>query len=152
MIQSIAMNVIYGTGQHHRLTRLNGLKALANLILSIVLVRSYGLLGVALGTGIPLVVTQLVFVSRIVCHLTGVGTLRYVVRSIVLPVCCGLVLGASQIALHRATGTEAYWGLAVVALSTSLVFVVPMLRLYFSSGERRLFRDMWISLRGGRSS
>ena len=152
MIQSIAMNVIYGTGQHHRLTRLIGLEALANLILSIVLVRSYGLLGVALGTGIPLVVTQLVFVSRIVCHLTGVGTVRYVVHSIVLPVCCGLVLGTSQIALHGATGTKTYWGLAAVAFSTSLIFVVPMLRLYFSSDERRLFWDMWISLRGDRSS
>jgi O-antigen/teichoic acid export membrane protein len=148
MIQSIALNLIYGTGQHRRLTRLNALEALANLLLSIVLVRSYGLIGIALGTAIPLVVTQLVFVSRIVCHLTGVETLRYVARCIVLPVGWGLVLGAAQITVHRMTATETYWQLTIVALATSLAFAAPMLRLYFSKGERRLFREMWTSWRG----
>ena len=69
LTQSIAVNLIYGMGQHHRLTTLNGLEGLANLILSIVLVQRFGLVGVALGTGIPLVVTQMGFVSRIVCRL-----------------------------------------------------------------------------------
>ena len=152
MIQSVALNVIYGTGQHHRLTRLNGLEAGANLFLSIVLVRSYGLLGVALGTGIPLIITHLVFVSRIVCHLAGVETPRYIGRSIVLPIVCGFALGAGQIFLHRSIGTEAYWQLAMVAMGTSLVFAVLMVRLYFSETERRLFWEMWTSRRGGRPS
>jgi O-antigen/teichoic acid export membrane protein len=152
MIQSIAVNLIYGTGQHRRLTRLNALEALANLILSIVLVRSYGLLGVAWGTGIPLIVTQLVFVSRIVCRQTGVGTLGYVGRCIVLPVGCGLALGGAQITLHRMMSTTTYWQLSIVALATSLAFVALMLRLYFSRDERRLFREMRTSWMGGEPS
>ena len=152
MMQSIALNLIYGTGQHRRLTRLNTLEALANLILSIALVRRYGLLGIALGTGIPLVVTQFVFVSRIVCHLTGVATLGYVVRCIVLPLGCGLALGVTQITLHRMMSTGSYWQLTIVALATSLAFVALMLRLYFSKGERRLFWEMWTSGRGGQPS
>jgi len=151
MIQSVALNVIYGTGQHYRLTRLNGLEAVANLVLSIVLVRSYGLVGVALGTGIPLVFTQLFFVSGIVCELVGVETRRYIGRCIVLPVGSGLVLGASQIFLHRSMGTETYWQLATIALGTSIVFAVPMLRFYFSESDRRMFREIWTSRRGDRS-
>jgi hypothetical protein len=125
---------------------------LANLILSIVLVRSYGLLGVAWGTGIPLIVTQLVFVSRIVCRQTGVGTLGYVGRCIVLPVGCGLALGGAQITLHRMMSTTTYWQLSIVALATSLAFVALMLRLYFSRDERRLFREMRTSWMGGEPS
>ena len=148
MIQSVALNLIYGTGQHHLLTRLNALEALANLILSVVLVRRYGLLGVALGTGIPLVITQLVFVSRIVCELTRLETSRYILRCIVLPVGGGLVLGVAQITLHRITATASYGQVILVAIVTSLAFVAPMLFLYFSADERQLLREMWMSRRG----
>jgi O-antigen/teichoic acid export membrane protein len=152
MIQSIALNLIYGIGQHRRLTRLVALEALANLILSILLVRSYGLIGIALGTAIPLVVTQLVFVSRIVCHLTGVPTRGYVARCIVVPVGCGLALGVAQITLHQMISTGSYRQLAIVALLTSVGFIAPMLRLYFSKGERHQFLEMWASWKRGQSS
>ncbi len=148
LTQSIAVNLIYGVGQHHRLTTLNGLEGLANLILSIVLVQHFGLLGVALGTAIPLVVTQMVFVPRIVCRLTGLDTLRYVVRSIVIPVLGGLALGVVQIMVYRSSGAETYWMLGTVAVSTSLAFTIPMLFLYFSTDERLMLREMWDSWRG----
>ncbi len=143
LTQSIAVNLIYGMGQHHRLTTLNGLEGLeglANLILSIVLVQRFGLVGVALGTGIPLVVTQMGFVSRIVCRLIGLDVLRYILRSIVIPVLGGLALGVAQIVVYRSTGAETYWLLGTVAVSTSLAslaFAIPMLFLYFSRDERQ---------------
>ena len=148
MIQSIAMNVVYGMGQHHRLTTLTAVEGLVNLILSIVLVRRFGVLGVALGTSIPLVITQLIFVSRIVCRLTGVDTVRYVARCIVAPILCGLLLGACQITVYPWTGAGTYWHLLMVTVFTSLVFAMAMMLFYFSADERRLFGEMWSSWRG----
>jgi O-antigen/teichoic acid export membrane protein len=45
--------VLKGAGQHRRLTTLVGLMAVGNLALSIALVRTYGLVGVAVGTAVP---------------------------------------------------------------------------------------------------
>ena len=152
LIQSLAVNLIYGMGQHHRLTTLNGLEGLANLVLSIVLVRQFGLLGVALGTGIPLIVTQLVFVSRVVGRLTGIDTFRYVVRRIAVPTLCGFALGIAQILVYRSTGAETYWTVGLVVVSTSIAFAGPMLFLYFSEDERLVFRELWDSWRGANRS
>jgi O-antigen/teichoic acid export membrane protein len=148
MIQSVAVNAIYGMGQHHRLTTLRGLEGAANLVLSIVLVQYLGLLGVALGTAIPLVVTQLFFVSRIVCRLTGIDTLRYVARHIVVPVCFGFLLGVGQTAIYRSTAGESYWILVAVTAATSLLLAIPMFLAYFSKDDRRLFWELWSSWRG----
>jgi O-antigen/teichoic acid export membrane protein len=45
--------ILKGAGMHRRLTVLVGLMAVSNLTLSIALVRSLGLVGVALGTAVP---------------------------------------------------------------------------------------------------
>jgi len=45
--------ILKGAGMHRRLTMLVGLMAVGNLALSIALVRSLGLVGVALGTAVP---------------------------------------------------------------------------------------------------
>ena len=45
--------VLKGAGLHRRLTTLVGLMAVGNLALSIVLVRTHGLVGVAIGTAVP---------------------------------------------------------------------------------------------------
>lgn len=53
--QSPANSVIYGLGAVGILAKVSIIESIANLILSIALVGPYGLIGVALGTGIPLV-------------------------------------------------------------------------------------------------
>jgi O-antigen/teichoic acid export membrane protein len=45
--------ILRGAGEHRLLTFTNGITAIVNVILSIVLIRPFGLVGVALGTLIP---------------------------------------------------------------------------------------------------
>lgn len=61
LAQSASSRILYGMAKHRILAWITSMEAMANLILSIVLIRHYGILGDALGTAIPLMCTALFF-------------------------------------------------------------------------------------------
>jgi O-antigen/teichoic acid export membrane protein len=64
-------NILLGTG-HHRLVAYSALaEAIANLILSVILVRRFGILGVAIGTAVPIVITNLFVLLPAACRMLG---------------------------------------------------------------------------------
>ncbi len=148
LTQSIASSVIYGTGQHHRLAALNGLEGAANLVLSLLLIQRYGIIGVALGTAIPLLITRLVFIPRLVKPLTGIDILGYTRMSIGVPIMCGAVLGVFQRVIYQRMGADTYGHLISIAGLTSIAFALAMARFYFSKEDRALFTRIWRSWRG----
>jgi O-antigen/teichoic acid export membrane protein len=151
LTQSIAASVIYGTGQHHRLAALNGLEGAANLLLSLLLIQRYGIIGVALGTAIPLLITRLFFIPRLVGRLTGIDLLPYIRTSIGVPIMCGAVLGVFQRFIYQRIGADTYGHLISIAGLTSIAFALAMARFYFSGEDRALFTRIWRSWRGGGS-
>jgi O-antigen/teichoic acid export membrane protein len=71
--QSAASSILYGVGRHRGMVMLALLNALLNLGLSLWWVRSHGLVGVALGTAVPLAIVA------------GVATALYAARALELP-------------------------------------------------------------------
>jgi O-antigen/teichoic acid export membrane protein len=70
-------------------------EGVANLVLSIILVRHYGILGDAIGTAIPLACTQIFFLPAHLCRLLGVKVTTYLYRAFVLPLLlCMPMIGA----------------------------------------------------------
>jgi len=64
-------NILLGTG-HHRLVAYAALaEAIANLMLSVMLVRRFGMLGVAIGTAVPIVITNLFVLLPAACRKLG---------------------------------------------------------------------------------
>jgi O-antigen/teichoic acid export membrane protein len=70
--RSIAVSTIMGVNQHRFLAPLIILEGVANLILSLILVRFLGLVGVALGTLIPSMINTLGYIPRLLSRSTGV--------------------------------------------------------------------------------
>jgi len=70
---STATTVLKGAGKHRLLAASNISLALANLALSVALVRSYGLIGVALGTVIPLTIVSAFVLFPAACRRVGVS-------------------------------------------------------------------------------
>jgi O-antigen/teichoic acid export membrane protein len=66
--QTISINLLFGISKHKIIAVLNTIEGVANLLLSILLARYYGLIGVALGTFIPMallkLIVQPIYVSR----------------------------------------------------------------------------------------
>ena len=61
-------NVLLGTGRHRLVAMVAFLEALTNVALSVVLVRWYGILGVALGTAIPVLIANMFTLLPAACR------------------------------------------------------------------------------------
>ena len=76
-------NVLLGTGRHRLVALVALLEAIANLLLSLALVRRYGILGVALGTAIPIFVANSFTLVPAACKSVGLRVAEF--GRIVLP-------------------------------------------------------------------
>ncbi len=82
--QSIAGRILYGIGKLRWYARLAILEAVANLLLSVILVKPLGIEGVAWGTTIPNMACNLIL-AVYVCRLLGVSLGYYVRRAFLQP-------------------------------------------------------------------
>lgn len=73
----VAANVVFGLGQHKPFALWQSCEAAANLTLSIYLVRKIGIVGVAWGTVLPSLATQLVIWPRYISKLLGLKVWTY---------------------------------------------------------------------------
>jgi O-antigen/teichoic acid export membrane protein len=85
MAQDVSGRILYGMARHKSLALVTGMEAIANLVLSIVLIRPFGIMGDALGTAIPLSCTALFFIPRHLCRVLNIRLLSYLREAFVLP-------------------------------------------------------------------
>ncbi len=71
-------NSLWASAKHRMLAFANITDAVCNLVLSIVLGRKFGLVGIALGTTIPLILVQLFWVAPYACRTLNIGVLQFV--------------------------------------------------------------------------
>lgn len=122
LAQSASTRVLFGMAKHRTLAIVILLEGAANLILSIVLVRRFGILGDAVGTAIPLACTTLVFLPRHLCRVLNLRVGVYLREAFLLPLmlCVPLVAvlllmhhwfvahNVVQLAIHMAAGSAVY--------------------------------------------
>ena len=77
--------IAYGLGKHRPVAMWACVEALANLALSILLVRPLGLAGVAWGTVVPSLAVQILFWPQYVCRLTGMPVRHYLWQAWIRP-------------------------------------------------------------------
>jgi O-antigen/teichoic acid export membrane protein len=80
MVQAVmlmANNVLYALARHRPYAIASVCEAAANVVLSILLARRYGMVGVALGTAIPLLANQLFFTPFYTCRVVGLEVRRF---------------------------------------------------------------------------
>jgi len=86
-------NILIATGRHRLVAYVSLAEAIVNLALSIVLVRRFGLLGVAVGTAIPLIVANVFVLAPAVCRQLDI-TLSEFVRAVALAPMTGVVVSS----------------------------------------------------------
>ena len=85
LAQAGSVKVLLGTGRHRPLATVLALEGVANLILSLILIRHLGILGVALGTAIPLTCTSLFYLPSHLCRQLNVRLSSYLREAYLLP-------------------------------------------------------------------
>ncbi len=87
LIQMPSNALLFAIGRHRFLAGIQLMEGLFNLLLSLILVRYYGIVGVALGTAIPMVVGRMLAQPLYVCRVLEMNTMGYyslIVRNIVI--------------------------------------------------------------------
>jgi O-antigen/teichoic acid export membrane protein len=85
LAQGASVRILYGMGRHKSLAWVTSLEGIANLGLSIYLIRQFGLVGDALGTAIPLSCTSLFFLPRHLCRVLNVRLRSFLLGAYSLP-------------------------------------------------------------------
>jgi len=136
--------ILKGAGQHRLLTCANATTAVVNVLLSIALVRPFGLLGVALGTLIPVSLSTAFVLYPAACRRVGLPVRRALAQAIWPAAWPAVVMIGVLWAGRRLSPT----GLVEVALHLAaggLVYVGLFLGLAIGAEERRFY---WTKLRG----
>jgi O-antigen/teichoic acid export membrane protein len=83
-------NILLATGRHRLVASVSLGEALANLALSVVLVRRFGMLGVAVGTALPVVIANLLILLPAACRQFGLSPFAFL-RQTLTPAMIGAV-------------------------------------------------------------
>jgi O-antigen/teichoic acid export membrane protein len=101
LAQSASPRILYGMARHKILAWITSMEGIANLILSVVLIRHYGILGDALGTAIPLTCTAVYFYPRYLCRLLEVPLKTFIREAYTLPLLLCAPTIASLLLMRR---------------------------------------------------
>src|SRR5215470_3390315 len=136
LAQGSSSRILYGMAKHRPLAIVILMESIANLILSIVLIRPFGIIGDAFGTAIPLMCTSFLFMPRHMCRVLGVRIGTYLREAYSLPVLLTLPLVAMLLLMRR--WFEARTVLEV-ALQTIIGFLPYGLGLLWAMRKKRLW-------------
>ncbi|HSE97221.1 MAG TPA: oligosaccharide flippase family protein [Blastocatellia bacterium] len=133
-----ATTLLKGAG-HHRLLAFSNLAiGVMNLVLSLALVGRYGLVGVAIGTLIPLAAVSMFVLFPAACRRTQVS-IGHALREAVWPALWPAMLMAAFLLISRElSGTGLAW-IAVEAIAAGILYVAVFLGLAIRREERHWY-------------
>ncbi|HZQ96671.1 MAG TPA: polysaccharide biosynthesis C-terminal domain-containing protein [Candidatus Sulfotelmatobacter sp.] len=93
-MQSTSNRILFGMSKHKALAYIVLMEGIANVVLSVVLVRPWGIVGDAIGTAIPMLCTAVFFLPRHMCRLLGVPIRKFLVEAYFYPtiLCIPMIL------------------------------------------------------------
>jgi O-antigen/teichoic acid export membrane protein len=147
--QSVSARILYGIGRLRWFARLVILEALANLLLSVLLVTPLGIEGVALGTALPNVAANVILIGYI-CRTVDLKVGAYLRRSFVAP---SLVAGLLALAWGMLLNWHppASWA-SLLTLAGMGLGGYALLALLAEWGPEVLLRSFKTRLRRGRTA
>ncbi len=122
LAQAGSARILMGLGRLRPLTWAISVDGAANLVLSVALLRRWGIMGVALGTAIPLAGTSLFFLPRHLCRLLGIQVWDFLRRAYLLPLGLTTLMTAALLLLKQLCAPQSYLGLSLDLVLASAVY------------------------------
>ncbi len=145
-MQGASGRILIGMGKHLDFAKVVFMEGIANLILSIVLVRPFGIAGDAMGTAIPMLLTALWFLPRHMRRKLGVPVRTLLREAYTLPLLLVTPMAGTLLILHRWSYAHTLRQLAVQGLVGGAVYGAGLLWAYrcnrlFHVGDLKLIGD-----------
>ena len=149
LLNPFASRYLTAINQHGIFARLMPIGAAANLILSLILVHTHGIEGVAFASLIPTIVLVPVYL-KCVCRNLGISMLDYV-RRCLLPVLIPTAsLGVTAVVIRMVTSLDSYGDIVLTAVGGGLVWLPCFWFMALSPQDRASFLKLFRSkLAGG---
>lgn len=151
LCQTPAIALLYGTSKHRIYAQINVVEGLANLVLSLILVRLYGILGVAYGTFIPMVFTRIFVFPYYFCKVTENKYLDYV-KSLISTILKSLIALILPFIIANQWLTPDYLSLFTIALVSLFLYSATVYFLVYNSTERIFLSNTILSFVKKRST
>jgi O-antigen/teichoic acid export membrane protein len=113
LAQSTSTRILFGMSLHRSLAYVVLLEGIANLILSIALVRPLGIVGDAIGTGIPLLCTAVFFLPRHLCRHLQIPIRTFLVESYTYPILLSIPMAIVMTFMQRSFYAHHYLQLVI---------------------------------------
>ncbi len=135
--QSPCIGLLYGTANHHFFALTNIIEGVANFCLSLALAFHFGMIGVAVGTMLPMIVIKLIFQPIFVCHVIKERLWNYYGRLAgSVGVCVLGLIGPSLVSYQWASAN--YPSLLFVGAVSACMYLPVVVTLGFTSNERQV--------------
>jgi O-antigen/teichoic acid export membrane protein len=141
------MPIFYATNRHRISAWMALGEAVANLALSLLLVRRWGIVGVAVGSVIPALINQLVLQPAYAMRLLGVGPLRFYGQALLRPLALAVVPTAGLAALATSGHLQTWPTWLAGCVAATLVYGGLVWALGLEARERQLVAQSWSKLR-----
>jgi O-antigen/teichoic acid export membrane protein len=148
LAQSGSIRILLGLGRQRTFALMTMLDGLANLLLSIALVKPWGILGVAWGTAIPLACTSLLFLPRHVCRMLHVPLRTFLLQAYQVPLALTIPMACVLWVLRLWLPVPGYGGLLLEAGVAGLVYCAGLAWWILpassgAKGRRARFSELW---------
>jgi len=131
--QGASTRILFGMNRHRTLAIVTLVEGVANLVLSIALIRPWGIVGDAVGTAIPLLCTSLFFLPRHLCRLLDVPVITFLRQAYLLPLVLCAPMVATLLLLQRVFYAHTYLQLLVQMLAGGVVYSTGVLWLFVTT-------------------
>lgn len=132
-------NVIFATANLRFYAFLNLTEAIANVALSLILVSRIGILGVAIGTTVPMVVSRMLVMPYYVCRMLNLPLRLYYGAVAPSAIVTAVVLALASAAVSLSIGAAGYLQLAGIAIAAAAVNTAAHYALTLTAAERTWF-------------
>jgi O-antigen/teichoic acid export membrane protein len=145
--QRIGCQVLLATRQVPLVARLFGAEAILNLLLSVLLVRRFGLMGVALGTLVPSLLFNVAVNPWVVCRRIELGLTDYFRAVLPLPALTAILVILASLAVFPTPGPADWPAFLNAALRVSAVVAVTIAAIWTPTLAPDLFRATLVRTR-----
>ncbi|MBP1747634.1 MAG: hypothetical protein H6Q52_173 [Deltaproteobacteria bacterium] len=91
--QHVSIQILQGIAKHGSMAYVTILEAAANIVLSLILVKHYGIIGVAIGMLIPMLFKNLIFIPWYMCRQLDLSLVRLFGNGILVPLIPTMIFG-----------------------------------------------------------
>jgi O-antigen/teichoic acid export membrane protein len=136
--QAASGRVLFGISKHRTWAFVTLAEGISNLILSILLVRPYGIVGDALGTAIPLTCSMVFFMPGHLCKQLGIRLWTYLREAFVLPIVVSTPLVLVLLLMRRWFVAHNYWQLGIQLFVGAIAYGLGLAWVFFTSRALRV--------------